>query len=255
MAAMPTGLARERQGGGARRLWPDAATLPVGDARERLGGTARDRALGARMAELYFAFGVAYAIVMVTGFVSLGNLSKPLADPYLGIAEGLIIAMAPVMVMLMGAVYACAPAGAKMKALVAIGWMVAAAATTVTVHVVLLTVGRQLNASTFPGYAHVFSFTWPSVFYAVDIVAWDVFVGLSLLFAAPAFQGARDTWARRGLLLAGVLCLVGLVGPAVDNLAWRGLGIFGYAIVLPLTCLAIRRSFSRPETTEPLAES
>jgi hypothetical protein len=35
------------------------------------------------------------------GFVSLGNLSEPLADPYLRIAEGLIIAMAPVMAMLM----------------------------------------------------------------------------------------------------------------------------------------------------------
>jgi hypothetical protein len=68
------------------------------------------------------------------------------------------------MVMLMVAVYACAPANAKMNALAALGSMLAAAATTVTVHFVLLTVGRRLNASTFPGYAHVFSFTWPSVF-------------------------------------------------------------------------------------------
>jgi hypothetical protein len=254
---MSTELARERwPGGGVRRqLWSDVATLPRSDARERLGGTARDRALGARMAELYLAFGVAYAVVMVTGFVSLGNLSKPLADPYLGIAEGLIIAMAPVMVMLMVAIHACAPAGAKTNALAALGWMLAAAATTMTVHFVLLTVGRLLSASTFPGYAHVFSFTWPSVFYAVDIVAWDVFLGLSLLFAAPVFRNARDAWARRGLFIAGVLCLVGLVGPAVDNLAWRGLGILGYAVVLPLTCLAIRRAFSRPEITEPVAES
>jgi len=33
------------------------------------------------MAELFFAFGVAYAVVVVAGFVSLGNLSKPLPDP------------------------------------------------------------------------------------------------------------------------------------------------------------------------------
>jgi hypothetical protein len=207
------------------------------------------------MAELFFAFGVAYAVVVVAGFVSLGNLSKPLADPYFGIAEGLIIVMSPVMVTLMAAVYACAPSSAKTQALIGLGWMLAGAATTATVHFVLLTLGRRLDASTFPGYAHVFSFTWPSVSYAVDIVAWDLFVGLSLLFAAPAFRSERDVWSRRGLLIAGVLCLVGLVGPAVDNLAWRGLGIFGYAVALPLTCLAIRRAFSRPEMTEAVAES
>jgi hypothetical protein len=251
---MSTRVATKRwQGSAVQRLRPYPA--PVPDSDDRLGGTARDRALGARMAEIYFGFGVAYAVVMVTGFVSLGNLSKPLADPYLGIAEGLIIAMAPVMVMLMVAVYACAPASAKTKALAALGWMLAAAATTVTVHFVLLTVGRRLNASTFPGYAQVFSFTWPSVFYAVDIVAWDVFLGLSLLFAAPVFRGAGDARARLGLFIAGVLCLVGLVGPAVGNLAWRGLGILGYAVVLPLACLAIRRAFSRPEMTGPVAES
>ena len=79
MVAISTGLARQRtQGGGAKRSWP--APLPRGDARE-LAGTAGDRALGARMAELFFAFGVAYAVVVVAGFVSLGNLSKPLPDP------------------------------------------------------------------------------------------------------------------------------------------------------------------------------
>jgi hypothetical protein len=236
-----------------RRLRPQIASLPRSDA-GCLGGTARDRALGAQMAELLFVFGVAYAVVVVAGFVSLGNLSKPLADPYLGIAEGLIIVMAPVMVMLMVAVYACAPAVAKTQALAAFGWMLAAAATTVTVHFVLLTVGRRLNASRFPGYEHVFSFTWPSVFYAIDIVAWDVFLGLSLLFAAFVFRDARDAWAKKGLLIAGALCLLGLIGPAVGNLAWRELGILGYAVVLPLTCIALRRAFARRDVTEPVPD-
>jgi len=85
-----------------------------------------------------------------------------------------------------------------------------------------------------------------------------LFVGLSLLIAAPAFPSARNAWSRRGLLIAGALCLVGLVGlvgPAVNNLAWRGLGILGYAVVLPLTCLAIRRALLQPDMTEPAAES
>lgn len=229
------------------RMIASGQSLPSRDASERLGGTPADRRLGARMARIFVAFGLAYAVVVVAGFVSLGNLSKPLPDPYFGIAEGLIFAMAPVMVTLMLAVYACAPSSAKTRALAALGWMLAGAAITMTVHFVLLTVGRRVDASTMPGYTHLLSFTWPSVIYGVDIVAWDAFIGLSLLFAATAFTDKRDALARKGLLIAGALCLVGLIGPAVDNLAWRGLGIFGYAVVLPLTCIPISHAFSRSE--------
>jgi hypothetical protein len=34
----------------------------------------------------------------------------------------------------------------------------------------------------------VHHFAWPSTFYAIDIVAWDVFFGLALLFADPMVQ-------------------------------------------------------------------
>jgi hypothetical protein len=73
-----------------------------------LGGTARDRRIGMWSARAVFVFGAAYAITMVAGFASLGNLADPLPDPYLAIAEILILFMAPVMVMLMVAIHACA---------------------------------------------------------------------------------------------------------------------------------------------------
>ncbi len=34
---------------------------------------------------------VAYAAIMVAGFASLGNLSDPLPDPYIAVAEVLIL--------------------------------------------------------------------------------------------------------------------------------------------------------------------
>jgi len=37
--------------------------------------------------------------------------------------------------------------------------------------------------------------------------------------------------------------LVGIVGPATNHIAWRELGIFGYAVIFPITCLAISRAF------------
>jgi len=62
--------------------------------------------------------------------------------------------------------------------------------------------------------------------------------------AAPVFAGRRYAMVRRGLLVSGSLCLAGLVGPALNAMAWREFGIFGYAVVLPLTCLALSRAFA-----------
>jgi hypothetical protein len=160
-------------------------------------GTDRDRFIGAWSARAMFVLEFAYVVVFVAGFASLGNTSDPLPDPYLAIAEILILVMAPIMVMLMLAIHNCAPARAKSFTLVALGWMFAAAATTTTVHFVELTVARHINPATLPGYARIFDFEWPSLLYAVDIVAWDVFFGLSLLFAVPAFARKSDTCARR----------------------------------------------------------
>ena len=39
-----------------------------------------------------------YGVTVVLGFVALGNVRDPLPDPYLAVAEVLIIFMAPAMV-------------------------------------------------------------------------------------------------------------------------------------------------------------
>jgi len=93
-------------------------------------GTDRDRVMGVWLARTFFGFGVAYAVVVVAGFVSLGNVRDPLPDPYLAIPDILIFARAPVMVMLMIAIHRCAPPRAKAYTVAAVGWMLAAATTT-----------------------------------------------------------------------------------------------------------------------------
>jgi hypothetical protein len=152
--------------------------------------------------------------------------------------------MAPFMVALMIAVYACAPVRLRALSLTAVGWMMMLAALTMTVHFVELTFVRRIDPAELPGFDRLLNFQWPSLLYATDIVAWDLFLGLALLFAAPVFTGARYRWARRGLLVSGALCLLGLVGPIFNVLAWRGIGIFGYAVVFPVTCLALSRAFT-----------
>ncbi|MEP7054848.1 MAG: hypothetical protein ABI912_06335 [Actinomycetota bacterium] len=201
---------------------------------------------------MIFAIGVAYVVTLTSGFVSLGNLRDPLNDPYLAIAELLTIFSALAMVMLMVAIHACAPPRARTFSMTALGWMLATAALTVTVHFVQLTVARRIDPSTVPGFERLFGWHWPSMMWGFEIAAWDLFLGLSLLCAAPVFAGRRYATVRHGLLLSGSLCLAGLLGPALNAMAWRELGIFGYSVVLPLTCLALSRAFA--SAPSPLAD-
>lgn len=221
----------------------DVIALPTDLDDGRLVGSRFERLAGRWSAWYVVALSAAYGVVMVAGFGSLGNLTDPLPDPYLAVAELLILLMAPAMVVLMAAVHACAPVHLRMLSMIAFGWMLVAACLTMTVHVVELVVARRIDPGAVPGFARLFDFAWPSMLYAVDVVAWDLLLGMSLLFAAFVFTGRGYRGVRRGLLASGALCLLGLVGPATDVLAWRGIGIFGYAVVFPLTCVALGRAF------------
>ena len=60
---------------------------------------------------------------------------------------------------------------------------------TCSVHFVILTLSRQPEFTAQPWLPLVLSFKWPSVVYALDILGWDDFFPLSMLFAAPVFWG------------------------------------------------------------------
>jgi hypothetical protein len=208
-----------------------------------LGGTKADRWIGMWSARVLCAFGVAYAVTMVAGFAVMGNLSKPLEDPYLAIMEVLILVMAPVLVLLAVVIHACAPEGTKTYSMTALGWMLLLAGFTMTVHLVQLTVVRRIDPSAIQGFQYLFNWHWPSVLYGVDIVAWDIFFALALLFAAPVFHAAGHVAVRNGLLIAGAMCMLGIIGPAVNHIALRQIGIIGYAIVWPIVCVPLSKAF------------
>jgi hypothetical protein len=93
------------------------------------------------------------------------------------------------------------------------------------------------------GFQYLFNWHWPSVLYGVDVVAWDIFFGLALLFAAPVFHAAGRVAVRNGLLIAGAMCLLGIIGPAVNHIALRQVGIIGYAVVWPIVCVPLSKAF------------
>jgi hypothetical protein len=89
------------------------------------------------------------------------------------------------------------------------------------------------------------------VVYALDILGWDVFFALSMLFAAPVLSGGRLATLIRVLMIAsGVLALAGLSGVAVGDMQLRNIGIVGYVGVFLVVAALLAVLFYRTEPQE-----
>lgn len=159
-------------------------------------------------------------------------------DPYWAIAEILTIVGAPIQVILFASIHESAPPRGKLYSLLGFGWMLVMAALTVTVHFVELTVARRIDVLAAPGLVRVFDFRSPSLILGVELLAWHLFFGLSLLFAASAFRGpGMEAAVRVCLRVGGALCIAGLIGPVVGDPRLRLIGVFGYGVVFPISCV------------------
>jgi hypothetical protein len=212
--------------------------------------SATARRLGICSAVAIVAMLIAYASTLAVGFLSLTSPQEPIGDPMFPILEVLIITMMPAMVALMVAVHAWAPSHAKTLSLTALLFMGLLAVVTCSVHFVILTLSRQ---AAFAGQSWLplfLSFQWPSVAYALDIVAWDFFFPLSMFFAAPAFGGSRLATSIRMLMIAsGVLALAGLSGVVAGDMQLRNIGIVGYVGVFLIVAVLLAVLFyqAKPE--------
>jgi hypothetical protein len=190
--------------------------------------------IGSWSATAVFVIGVAYLVTLAMGFAVFG-LAEPIRDPILAIMEVLTLMSAVPMVVIMAAVHEYASVHRKIYAVIALAFTTLFAGTTTVVHFVELTAGRQLRSS---------GIAWPSPVYAAELLAWNLFLGLGLLFAAPVFDGdGPERSVRGGLLLSGGLCVAGVIGPALGNMRLQLVGVFGYAGVLPVVCFMLARLF------------
>ncbi len=171
----------------------------------------------------------AYAVTLMIGLRSLESPQDPIGEPMFSTLEILIILMMPAMLTLMAAVHAWAPHPQKVLTLTALVFMGLLAGVTCSVHFVILTVSRQPAFTGQPWSPLLFRFSWPSVAYALDILAWDVFFPLAMLFAAGSFGGTRlNVWIRWLMVASAVLALAGLLGVAANDMQLRNIGIVGY---------------------------
>jgi hypothetical protein len=194
---------------------------------------------------------VAYAVTLAVGLLSLESPQKPIDGPILTILEILIIVMMPAMVALMVAVHAWAPMHAKALSLISVVFMGLLAGVTCIVHFSILTLSRQPEFTEQSWLPLVLSFEWPSVVYALDILGWDVFFPLSMLFAALVFQGSRlAAWIRVLMIASGVLSLAGLSGVVADDMQLRNIGIVGYVGVFLVVAVLLAILFYRTTPQE-----
>ena len=180
--------------------------------------------------------GVAYVVTLAVGFASAG-FTKPIVDPVLAVMEILTLLSAPILVVLMAAVHAYAPPEYKIHGVVAVAFMVLLAGLTSSVHFVELTAARQSSTA---------SLTWPSTAYALELLGWDLFLGLSLLFAAPVFKGGKlEDAVRTGLLRRRDALYCWHPRPATGDMRLQFIAIVGYAGVLPTVSLLLMLLFRR----------
>jgi hypothetical protein len=182
------------------------------------------------------AIGAAYAFALAAGFARHG-LSEPISDPVLAVMEVLTLLSGPPIVVLMAAICDRATPERKAYGLAALAFATLFAGTTCAVHFVELTAARQSGSS---------GLVWPSRAYAAELLAWDAFLGLALVLAAPVFRSVgRERGVRRSLAACGALCLAGIVGPGAGDMRLQRVGILGYAVVLPVVAVLLLRLFAR----------
>jgi hypothetical protein len=213
--------------------------------------TATARSLGIFSAAATVILLLTYAVTLAVGLASLESAQQPIGDPMFTILEVLIIIMMPVMVALMVAVHAWAPVHAKALSLISLVFMGLLAGVTCSLHFVILTLSRQPEFTGQPWLPLVFSFSWPSVAYALDILGWDVFFALSMLFAAPVFRGSRlAAWIRVLMIASAVLALAGLSGIVIGDMQLRNIGIVGYVGVFLVVAALLAALFYRARPLE-----
>jgi hypothetical protein len=213
---------------------------------DRVEFTATARRFGIFSAAATVILLVAYAVALIVGLASLESPQQPIGDPIFTILEVLIITMMPAMVALMVAVHAWAPMRAKTLSLTSLIFMSLLAGVTCSLHFMILTLSRQPEFSGQPWLPLVFSFEWPSVAYALDILAWDLFFPLSMLFAAPVFSGSRlAVWIRVLMIASGVIALAGLIGVVAGDMQLRNIGIVGYVGVFLIVAALLAVFFYR----------
>lgn len=184
---------------------------------------------------MVFVLGIFYAVTTTIGFLTLQSPHDSIGNPYFTIMEILSMLISLLMAFSLIAVHLYAEPDDKFFSLTALILMCLTTGITSCVHFLIISVSYTAEAAQLQNFSFFFSFKWPSVVYALDILAWDLFFGLSMLFAAPVFKKNRfEKNLKTLLIICGILSIIGLIGVTLQNMQIRNIGIIGYAVIGPV---------------------
>lgn len=177
-----------------------------------------------------------YLATLVMGLISLDSPEEAIGNPYFTIQEVLIILIGPSMLISLAVLNNKTKAERKIYGLITLVFMVIMTGITCSVHFTILVLSRQPEFINMPNASLIFSFQWPSIAYALDILAWDFFYPLSMLFLAFLFRGKELNRTIRVLaFLSAGISFIGLLGIPLNNMQVRNIGILGYTVfAIPL---------------------
>jgi len=197
----------------------------------------RIRQVGVITAMLLAAAQIAYAGILAAGLATLPSPEAAITEPWFTLMEGLILVIAPLMVVLMAVLHLLTRGSRRLFSLLALVFTALLAGLTSAVHFTILVLSRDPAMG---DAARWLAFEWPSLVYVLDILAWDIFFALAVLFAAGLFSGGGlAAWIRGLLITSGLLALAGLAGVALADMQIRNIGILGYAAMFPAATVLI----------------
>jgi len=204
------------------------------------------RTIGQTACWMVFVLGVFYAVITTIGLLSLESPQQTIGNPYFTIMEILSILIATLMAVSLVAMHYSAAPDDKFYSLTALILMFITTAITSCVHFLILSLSYTTEVVQESNFLFFFSFRWPSVVYVLDILAWDFFFGLSMLFLVPVFKKTRlEKNLKTVLLVSGILSLIGLIGVPLQNMQIRNIGIIGYAVAGPIAFLLMGKILGR----------
>jgi len=196
-----------------------------------------DNAFSRIVTYMLLVIGLIYVILVVWGIATQDPATGYIKDNIKFLMEIGTMLSALVLLLFTVSVHQNAKENNNSFGIISIIFMALLVATTFISHFVSITLSKQLTM-VWENYKYVGSMEWPSVLFAIDILAWDVFFGLAFLsLGISVLQNSKNSLVGILMICSGILSLLGLAAIPLNNMNVRYIGIFGYTVMPLISCV------------------
>lgn len=192
-----------------------------------------DKHISKNVAYSIVILGIIYIVLIAIGIMTQSKENGYIKDDIRILMEILTMFSAVLLLLFTISINQLVEDERKVFSLFSVLMMLGLVILTFSCHFINITVGKELNDSN-KSFSYLVSLTWPSVIFAIDILAWDVFFGFSFIALGISIIKSK-IWGILPIIMivSGILSLVGLIAIPLKNMNIRYIGVFGYT-VMPL---------------------